>query len=88
MRPTVAFTTFSTVLRASFSIIFDVLNATKTAMARKSVAVTVTTATLILSTERAFNRAGFAFVNIVYTSSSMLTIPSAAKGYTTPVNGR
>jgi hypothetical protein len=66
MRPTVAFTTFSTVLRASLSIIFDVLNATKTAMARKSVAVTATTAKLIRSTERVFNRAEFALVNMIY----------------------
>ena len=43
MRPTVAFTTFSTVLRASRSIIFDVLSATKDAMATNSAAVTATT---------------------------------------------
>ena len=51
MRPTVAFTTFSTVLRASRSIIFDVLSATKDAMATKSAAVTTTTGMLARLTD-------------------------------------
>ena len=51
MRPTVAFTTFSTVLRASFSIIRDVLNATKDAMATKNSAVTTTTGMLARLTD-------------------------------------
>ena len=63
MRPTVAFTTFSTVLRASFSIIFDVLNATKAAMARKIVAVTATTAKLMRSAERIFDCIELVFIS-------------------------
>ena len=46
MCPTVDLTTFSTVLRASRSIIRAVLNATKDAMATKSAAVTTTTGML------------------------------------------